>query len=360
MERMNATSRSDFDLRQVRRQRMSVYIGITPDHLAEAGRLINLMFSQLVNVNTKVLPQDDPTLKYPCLLLMDEFTAIGKVNIISKAVSYMAGYGLRLLPIIQSLSQLISVYGQEEARTFVTNHALQIFYAPREQKDANEVSEILGYETVKGKSISQSKGGKSETQSDQRRALLLPQELKELGQWKQIINLENMKPILCEKIKYFDDPVFKKRLLKPANVPLLDMETYAARLQGRVRPLTLEDLVQGIDVEKIAIDWSSLKVPNPDHMSEEEIEAYANHFVNLLNIAGQPFSEKKEPVCINNQDSISEKEFQAEVFHEKLEAIIDQHLQNQQAPLLELPRIKKRRTKGKTSTNSIHSTGEIL
>lgn len=66
-------------------ERMSIYVGITPDHLHEAGRLLNLFFSQLINLNTKELPKDNPELKYPCLLLMDEFTAIGKIQIISKS-----------------------------------------------------------------------------------------------------------------------------------------------------------------------------------------------------------------------------------------------------------------------------------
>jgi type IV secretion system protein VirD4 len=231
-----ATRDNDLDLREVRKRRMSIYVGITPDHLHEAGRLLNLFFSQLISLNTKELPQKNPALKYQCLLLMDEFTAPGKIQILAKAVSYMAGYNLRLLPIIQSPSQLVSVYGQEDARTFITNHALQILFAPREQKDAVEYSEMLGYETVKVKSRSRqlggkSAGGRSESESEQRRALMLPQEVKELGLWKEIIALENMKPILAEKIRYYDDPTFTARLLPPPEIPPLDIEGHAAGLE---------------------------------------------------------------------------------------------------------------------------------
>jgi type IV secretion system protein VirD4 len=228
-----ATSANDFDLRDVRKRRMSVYVGITPDHLHEAGRLLNLFFSQLVSLNTKDLPQKNPDLRYQCLLLMDEFTAMGKVQILAKAVSYMAGYNLRLLPIIQSPSQLVSVYGPEDARTFITNHALQVLFAPREQKDAEEYSEMLGYQTVEVKSRSRSIGGKSGggrtiNFSEQRRALMLPQEVKELGLWKEIITLENTKPILCDKIRYFDDPNFRSRLKMPPQVPLLTLDGEAS------------------------------------------------------------------------------------------------------------------------------------
>src|SRR5262249_55005452 len=104
-----ATGDNDFDLAQLRCQRMSVYVGITPDHLHEAGKLLNLFFSQLVQLNTKELPAQNSSLKYQCLLLLDEFPSIGKIGILAKAVGYLAGYNLRLLPICQSLSQLASV-----------------------------------------------------------------------------------------------------------------------------------------------------------------------------------------------------------------------------------------------------------
>ncbi|MCG3012214.1 type IV secretory system conjugative DNA transfer family protein, partial [Pseudomonas aeruginosa] len=81
------------------------------------------------------------------------FTSIGKVEIIASAVSYMAGYNIRLLPIIQSMSQLDATYGREVSRTIITNHALQILYAPREQQDANDYSDMLGYTTIRKKNV---------------------------------------------------------------------------------------------------------------------------------------------------------------------------------------------------------------
>ena len=271
-----ATSQNDFDLADVRTRPMSVYIGITPDHLEDAKLLVNLVFSQLVNLNTKQLPQDNPQrYRYPCLLLMDEFSAIGKVNILAKAVSYIAGYNLRLLPIIQSLSQLESVYGKEDARTFVTNHAMQILFAPREQKDANEYSEMLGTFTEKGVSESRSKQildpkGSSESISDQKRALMLPQELKELGQWKEIVLLENTKPILCDKIRYYDDPAFISRVMEPPVVPPLDLDLFVAKLQNRIRPLQDSELqADGSDLsdvppEHLLLMDADIELPPPD------------------------------------------------------------------------------------------------
>ncbi|BBJ94995.1 type IV secretory system conjugative DNA transfer family protein [Xanthomonas campestris pv. campestris] len=220
-----STSDNDFLLTDVRKKKMSIYIGIQPNKLAESRLLINLLFSQLINLNTKELPQNNPALKHQCLLLMDEFTSIGRVDIIASAVSYMAGYNIRLLPIIQSMAQLDATYGKDVSRTIITNHALQIVYAPREQQDANDYSDMLGYTTVRKKNKSQTSGKQSSvsySETEQRRALMLPQELKAMGFDKEVFLYEGIpSPVLCEKIKYYEDAYFTKRLLPKAEVKAL-------------------------------------------------------------------------------------------------------------------------------------------
>ena len=52
-----ATSRDDFSVADVRRRRMTVYVCIPPNRLADARVLLNLFFSQLVSLNTQWLPQ---------------------------------------------------------------------------------------------------------------------------------------------------------------------------------------------------------------------------------------------------------------------------------------------------------------
>lgn len=215
------TSGDDFMLTDVRKKKMTIYIGIQPNKLAESRLIINLFFSQLINQNTKELPKNNPDLKFQCLLLMDEFTAIGKVDIIASAVSYMAGYNIRLLPIIQSMAQLDATYGKDISRTLITNHALQIMYAPREQQDANDYSEMLGYTTVRKENVTRGREF-SRSQSDERRALMLPQELKAMGFDREVFMYEGIPfPVLCDKIKYYEDKFFTSKLLPKVVTPVL-------------------------------------------------------------------------------------------------------------------------------------------
>jgi type IV secretion system protein VirD4 len=218
-----ATSKSDFNLSEVRRKRMSIYFGVTPNKLSDASRLINLFFTQVVSLNSGVLPEDDPSLKYQCLLGLDEFTAFGKVAIIAKSVSYLAGYNMRLMTIIQSKSQLKgeNLYVEADADNMVSNHELKIVFTP-ESKDAKDISEMLGTYTKRHSSTSSSRsslllsvhgnGNNSVNESDQRRALMLPQELRMMPLTQQLIDVKGVHPILCDKVHYYKEAVFVDRL----------------------------------------------------------------------------------------------------------------------------------------------------
>ena len=261
-----ATSADDFRLEDVRRRCTTVYVRIPPNRLANARPLLTLFFSQLVSLNTQALPEQDPTLKLQCLLVNDEFTAMGRVGVIAHTAAFLAGYNLRLLTVVQAMSQLDAVYGEREARAFATNHGLQILYAPREQRDAEEYSAMLGHfterATSRGRSRSFSTHGHStvsRNESEQRRALLLPQEFKELGSERLVVIYENCKPILGEKIRYYCDKTFTSRLVPPPVVPRMDMDLHLARVQQRWRYAD-EELASGerLCIESLAYDLSRL------------------------------------------------------------------------------------------------------
>ncbi|UVW30690.1 type IV secretory system conjugative DNA transfer family protein [Massilia sp. H6] len=335
-----ATSANDFDLRDVRKKRMSIYLGVTPDNLDRMAPLLNLFFQQLIDLNTRELPEQNAALKYQCLLLADEFTAMGKIQVLSKGISYIAGYGLRMLPIIQSPAQVVEVYGKHAAETFTTNHALQIVFPPKatESETAESISKWLGYQTVKG--VSESKGKalfakreKSESISDQRRALLLPQEITSLGKTSEIVVVEDCPPILAHKIRYYEDRTFVDRLktvspslaalgrklpnqqqLKEAirrgelgaPVPLIDLETHHQTVgidtgfhmqppgtgQGGVLIATTERAVTADDVHGLnalaltdfVVDFSAVEVPKGE-LDEVALQAYADQLCRQAGVA---------------------------------------------------------------------------
>lgn len=217
-----ATSGNSFDLRDLRKNKISVYVGVRPADLERLQLILNLFFQQIIDLNTSEMPEDNPKLRFQLLLMMDEFTAVGRMPIFAKSISFLGGYNIRPFIIVQGMSQLRSTYGADVAETIQTCCAAMIVYAPKEQKYANEVSEMLGDMTVKSKSKSMKPlqtNSSSFTQSEQSRRLLKPQEVKEIGAGNEIIFLENIRPIFCKKIAYWKENVFKRRILPPVDIP---------------------------------------------------------------------------------------------------------------------------------------------
>jgi type IV secretion system protein VirD4 len=125
------------------------------------------------------------------------------------------------------MAQLDATYGKDISRTIITNHALQIIFAPREQQDANDYSDMLGYTTVSKESVSRGRDV-SRSRSDERRALMLPQELKAMGSDKEVILYEGIAhPVKCEKIKYYEDKRFMARLLPRVDIRELNLKQIA-------------------------------------------------------------------------------------------------------------------------------------
>ena len=113
------------------------------------------------------------------------------------------------------------------ANRMLKSLAARIVFAPKDFTDAREISDELGFQTVAVKTVSKPIGAnldrrgsrsRSESVSEQRRALLLPQEVKELGSEEAIVFYEGLRPIRCRKIRYFTDRRFRRRLLPPPEV----------------------------------------------------------------------------------------------------------------------------------------------
>jgi type IV secretion system protein VirD4 len=219
-----ATSCNDFDWRDLRKRPMSIYLGIQPGDLHLLRPLLNLFLEQAISLQTEELPEHNPALKHQVLMLLDEMTAPGKIPILAQAISYLPGYNVRLLLVIQAFSQLREVYGANAADTMMKSLAARVVYAPKDFAEANEISQELGMTTVRVKSFSRPRGDFLSTKghrhgnvsvNEQKRPLLLPQEVKELGRDQEILIYEGLRPVLAKKNRYYEDPLFKRRLFPP-------------------------------------------------------------------------------------------------------------------------------------------------
>src|ERR1700683_3786712 len=149
-----ATSANDFDLRELRSRPMSIYVGVNPDDLHRLRPVLSLFFQQAIGLQTRELPERNPALKFQVMMLLDEFTALGRIPIIAESISYLPGYNVRVVLVIQTPAQLREVYGANGAETMLKSLAARIVFAPKDHADAREISDELGFTTVKVRSLS--------------------------------------------------------------------------------------------------------------------------------------------------------------------------------------------------------------
>jgi type IV secretion system protein VirD4 len=186
--------------------------------------------------------------------------------------------------------------------------AARIIFPPNDMEDARNVSEELGYTTVKSRSrtvpgvMGGGKRSPSTNVSDQRRALMLPQEIKEMPADRQLLFVEHVLPVKCHKIRYFDDPIFKKRLLPAPGVNKQDVSTYSggrtddhfAMWQERVNREGRQSVTARVPVSEpgapamageFSLDFSSVRIPPGRFLTGSELDAAVHSFLDELETA---------------------------------------------------------------------------
>lgn len=283
-----ATDLSDFDLRDLRKRRLSLYLTVSPDNLARVAPLYNLLLQQLIDLNTRERPT--PTRNaVPVLVVLDEFARLGHASVIAHAFAYVAGYGLRLLPVLQSPAQLRAEYGPDLTEEIIANCGAEIAFAPKELKVAQDLSERLGFYTYAGRTQSRpsglSSGRRSQTDSDQRRALMLPQELIQMPPDRLLVLRAGLPAIRGRKIAYYRERAFTARL-RPAPVvparplPVPSPKPVPAAPASARRP-SAADRSRDVDLALVlpALTAEGHTAIPEVGASPEEVEAWVSQFI---------------------------------------------------------------------------------
>lgn len=207
------TSKSDFDIRLLRRKRMSIYIGPPPSDLESYRSLIRLLVQQMHDALMRELPGPDD--KFDVLVMLDEFRQLQRMDAIVEKIPISAGYGFRMAIIIQNMSQLDEIYGKASREGIVANCALKLFVSVDDLATANYVSDQLGQRTVETSTVNLRRGGsmfgeRSVSKGLTGVPLMRPDEVIRLPKDRSILMIANERPILTTKIRYDKDRMFQK------------------------------------------------------------------------------------------------------------------------------------------------------
>ena len=202
---------------------VTIYLILPPHYLAQYGRLFRLWITMAMASMTRIIgkPKDG----CPVLFILDEMAQLGTMDMMRKAVSLLAGYGMSVWMIWQDLSQLKSLY-KDDWPSFIANAKIQQFFGINDHETAKYISEMLGEETIKieTKSVSSSISkerfalikatktkNKSKSNAEKERSLLNPDEVRRLNRETMLMFVQGVPPIAAERITYYSDPVFAGR-----------------------------------------------------------------------------------------------------------------------------------------------------
>ena len=233
-----STARSDFDLQQLKKKKMTVFVGVTPDNLQRLEPLLKVFYQQATDFLTRHMPKPDEP--FGVMFMMDEFPSLGEMPQFQVGIAYFRGYRVKLFLIVQDTQQLKGIYEEAGMNSFLSNCYYRITFSANNIETANMISQLVGNKTVTQESYNKPKfldlnpASRSLHVSEAQRALLLPQEVIQLPRDEQIILVESFAPIKCKKLFYFKDDFFKKRLLP--EIPIPQQEPYDPRKKKEAPP----------------------------------------------------------------------------------------------------------------------------
>jgi len=203
---------------------VSLYLVVLPSDKDRLKPLIRLIINQVVRTLAQRLRFMDghtvATYKHRLLMMIDEFPALGRLDILQEALAFVAGYGIKAYLITQDLSQLYAAYGKEEA--IMANCNVRIAFAPNKIETAEVLSKMAGSATVVNPTHSYSGSRMGAlmhvvaAEQEIMRPLLTPDEAMRLPQDDALIFVAGNPPIYGKKIRFYQDPTFLARATIPA------------------------------------------------------------------------------------------------------------------------------------------------
>lgn len=206
------TAYSDFSISDLNKgeKPTALYFVIPPDQLIRINSLQKIFIQFLLS---KTIEKEDD-FDHKLLVLIDEFPALGEMEIFEKTLGYVASYGLKMFLVAQSLNQLYKIYSKDTS--IIDNCNTQMYYTPNNANDINALSQRLGKTTTIIENTSQSGQRQemfdkniSKNKSQVAKDLMNPNEIAEMDYKYAIIFLSGYKPYFAKKNAFYDDSRFK-------------------------------------------------------------------------------------------------------------------------------------------------------
>jgi type IV secretion system protein VirD4 len=136
-------NKPSINFRDMKKRPMTVYLILPPQMMTRHARWLRLLLTSAINACMRERQPGEPRI----LFMLDEFAALGHLQIIETVWALVRGYGIQIMPILQDLNQLKGIY-KERWETFVGMAGTVLSFGPNDHTTADWLSRRAG-ETTK-------------------------------------------------------------------------------------------------------------------------------------------------------------------------------------------------------------------
>ncbi|MEL7087084.1 MAG: type IV secretory system conjugative DNA transfer family protein, partial [Planctomycetota bacterium] len=139
----DCVAESDFKLSDLKTDSkgVSVYLSLPQRYMGEHFRWLRMMITLILNEMEATPGQ--PSAGHRVLMCLDEFAGLKRMEVIENAVAQIAGSGVKLFFVLQSLEQLKATY-KDNWETFLSNAGLKLFFGLDDHFSREYVSKFIG------------------------------------------------------------------------------------------------------------------------------------------------------------------------------------------------------------------------
>ncbi len=203
---------------------VSLFLSLPTRYMGTHHRWLRMLVTLTLDEMEKIAHQ--PKCGSPVLMVLDEFPGLGRIKRIEDATSQIPGYGVKLVFVCQSLSQLKEVY-KDNWETFIACSGIALFAANQDEFTLKYLARRLGESEItrmvsstghnRGFSLLKPwtlfTGSKTRSKSEQlhKRALLNEDEVSRTfaaSENKILAFVSGMQPMSVNRVPYYDGGIF--------------------------------------------------------------------------------------------------------------------------------------------------------
>lgn len=153
-------SADDLELEKLGEEKTALFL-VMSDTDSTFNFVMAMILYQLFDINSRVADASEGShLKIPIMCLLDEVANIGRIPDLEIKIATLRSRWINIVPILQDFSQLDSVYGKEKASIIKANCDTFLYLGRGDLHTCEEISKMLGKETIKVNSTSKQHGGR--------------------------------------------------------------------------------------------------------------------------------------------------------------------------------------------------------